>query len=236
VGAGELAAGIGPPVLWILLGALLAVEQVAFAQLQLAHSFVAGGLAGLLAGDPFLGALLGGVLGLLVCGHRPVGGVIPPDGGIGAVIGVLVWKLAPEPSGRALLLALGAALVTADLGRHTEAWTRRRNLGFLRAAEAEATPGAIRRAVGLALALGLLRGGLTVAIGLVLAPLVLGRLEPGGPAPVAILALLCGVGLAAEERLLGARKGRGLLLALGAALAVLGFIPGGLAGLAGGGR
>ncbi len=230
----DFVSGIGPAPLWILLGALLAVEQVSFAQLQLAHAFVAGGLAGLLAGDPFTGALLGGVLGLVLSGHRPVGGVIPPDAGIGAVIAVLSWELSPEPSGRALLLALGAGLVAADLGRHTEAWIRRRNLELLRTAEAFATPRAVRRAVAAALALAALRGGASVGLALVLAPPVLARLEPGGPSPVAILALVAGVGLAAQERLLGSRRWRGLGLALGAAAAVLQLVPGGIAGLGGG--
>jgi hypothetical protein len=210
VTAVDFVSGIGPAPLWILLGALLAVEQVSFAQLQLAHAFVAGGLAGLLAGDPFTGALLGGVLGLVLSGHRPVGGVIPPDAGIGAVIAVLSWELSPEPSGRALLLAL------------------------LRTAEAFATPRAVRRAVAAALALAALRGGASVGLALVLAPPVLARLEPGGPSPVAILALVAGVGLAAQERLLGSRRWRGLGLALGAAAAVLQLVPGGIAGLGGG--
>ena len=118
MGATELALGIGPPAIWVLLGVVLAVEQVSFAQLQLAHGFVAGGLAGLLIGDPFQGALLGGMIALVAGGHRPVGGVVPPDVGLGSVVAVLCWALAPAPSGRALLVALGAGFVTADLGRH----------------------------------------------------------------------------------------------------------------------
>jgi hypothetical protein len=233
---GEIAFAIGPPALWVLLGAVLAIEQVSFAQLQLAHGFVAGGLAGFLIGDPFQGALLGGAIGLVAGGHRPVGGVVPPDVGIGAVIAVLLWALAPAPSGRALLLSLGAGFVTADLGRHAEAWTRRRNLAFLTTAEAEATPSAVRRAVATAIALAALRGGLTIAVALVLGPPLLGRLSPGGPAPIAILALLAGVGLAAQERLLGARRGRGLLIALAMAGLLVLLVPGGMAAVLGRGR
>lgn len=223
----ELALAIGPPAMWVLLGAVLALEQVAFAQLQIAHGFVAGGLAGFLIGDPFQGALLGGMLGLVAGGHRPVGGVVPPDVGIAAVVAMLCWALAPAPSGRALLVALGVGFVVADLGRHSEAWTRRRNLGFLLTAEAEATPSAVRRAVASALALAALRGSLTLSLALVLAPPLMRRITAGGPAPIATLALLAGIGLAAQERLLGARRGRGLALALVTAVGMLWLVPGG---------
>jgi hypothetical protein len=126
--------------------------------------------------------------------------------------------------------------VAADLGRHTEAWTRRRNLTFLRAAESVATPRAVRQAVLAAVGLAAVRGGASVGLALFLAPLLLRRLEPGGPSPLATLALMAGVGLAAQERLLGSRKRRGLVLALLAALAVTGLSPGGWAALVGGGR
>jgi len=236
VGGSELAFAIGPPAIWVLLGAVLAIEQVSFAQLQLAHGFVAGGLAGFLIGDPFQGALLGGMIGLVAGGHRPVGGVVPPDVGSGAVVAVLLWALAPAPSGRALLLSLGAGFVTADLGRHAEAWTRRQNLALLATAEVEATSSAVRRAVATALALAALRGGLTIAVALVLGPALMHRLSPGGPAPIAILALLAGVGLAAQERLLGARRRRGLLIALAMAGLMVLLVPGGMAAVLGRGR
>jgi mannose/fructose/N-acetylgalactosamine-specific phosphotransferase system component IIC len=200
---------------WIALGAFLAVEQVSFAQLQLAHPLIAGTLAGLLAGDPARGALAGALLGLLVAGHRPVGGVIPPDGGPAAVIAAAALAM----DGRALVLALCVGVVAADLGRHTEGWTRRRNRDLVLRAEVQGTAGAVRRAVAAALALAALRGGATVALALALLNWALARLDLASSAsPIATLALVGGVGLAAQERLLGAHRRRGFLLAVAAAI------------------
>jgi mannose/fructose/N-acetylgalactosamine-specific phosphotransferase system component IIC len=205
---------------WIGLGAFIAVEQVSFAQLQLAHPLIAGTLAGLLAGDPARGALAGALLGLLLAGHRPVGGVIPPDAGPAAVIAAAALAM----DGRALVLALIAGVVAADLGRYTEAWTRRRNQDLLLRAEAAGTAGAVRSAIVAAVGLAALRGGFAVALALAGLHWALARMDMemgAGPSPIAVLALVGGVGIAAQERLLGADRRRGVGLFLAALLAVV---------------
>jgi mannose/fructose/N-acetylgalactosamine-specific phosphotransferase system component IIC len=206
-----------PAVALVLLGALVAVDQVSVAQLQLGHPLVAGTLAGAVCGRPLEGALLG----LLLAGHRPVGGVIPPDAGPAAVAAaaVLCSVQATGPGaprelpGAPLAAALLAGLVLADLGRHTEAWTRRRNLDFLRNAEARATPQAVTSAILLSVGLAALRGALTVALAVPLVGALERRIPPGGPGAVVVVALLGGIGLAAGERLLGTSRRQGLLLA-----------------------
>lgn len=225
----------GTTLVLILLGAVVALDQVSVAQLQFAHPLVAGTVAGAIAGGGAgagEGALIGALLGLILAGLRPVGGVIPPDGGPAAVVAsaglVKAAGLADRgagagggvlASGGALAFALLIGLALGILGRGTEGWTRRRNLGFLRSAEAEATPGAVQKAVASALVLAALRGGLTVALALPVATAFV-ALAPNGPARGVVVALAGGVGLAAQERLLGSRRLRGLLLAgLGAILA-----------------
>ncbi len=208
----------------IALGALVAVDQVSVAQLQIAHPLVAGTLAGAVAGRPLEGALVGALLGLLVAGHRPVGGVVAPDGGPAAVVAAAALArarggadLPAQMPGGSLALALLAGLLLADLGRHTEMWTRERNLRLLRWAEMRATAGAVRAAVAGAVGLAALRGGLTVAIGLPLLGAGLRGLEGRGPAAGVVVALVAGLGLAAGERLLGSRRRLGVVLAMAAA-------------------
>lgn len=198
----------------VLLGALLAIEQVSVAQLQLSHPFVAGTLAGLLTGHAGEGALLGALLGLLSATYRPVGGLIPPDGGPATVVAVGALAGGGSSGGGALAAALLAGLLFAELGRLTEAWTRDLNLGLVRRAEAEATPEAVRRAVLWAIAISALRGGLTVAIGLALATPLVARLSGRGLSPVVVVALAGGLGLVAHGRFFSFHRARGIVLAV----------------------
>jgi len=209
----------------VVLGAVIALDQMSVAQLQLGHPLVAGTLAGALAGNAVEGALVGALLGLILAGHRPVGGVIPPDGGPAAVVAAASLARAERASlagssGEALALAIGVGLVLAMIGQATESWTRSRNLLLVRRAEANATTGAVRVAVVAALVLAAFRGALTVAAALPVATAVVGRgVNGAGPAPAVVLAIVGGVGLSAQRRLLGPRRRLGLALALvGAAL------------------
>jgi mannose/fructose/N-acetylgalactosamine-specific phosphotransferase system component IIC len=229
----------------VLLGALVALDQVSFAQIQLSHPLVAGTLAGALAGGAMgavEGALVGALLGLVLAGHRPVGGVIPPDGGLAAVVaGAALGRQPLMDSGTALAFALLAGLGLAVLGRGTESWTRAVNLGLLRRAESMASARGVRRAVAAALALAAGRGAVTVLLAL---PVVTGFVARGGEEPSlargAVIAVAGGIGIGSQERLLGRRRGRGILLALaGLLLAVLPAILGwtaapSLSGLPGG--
>jgi len=131
---------------------------------------------------------------------------------------------APLP-GAPLAAALLLGLVVADLGRLTDAWTRRRNRDLLARAEAAATPEAVTAAVARSIGLAAARGALTVtfllpAIGLMGS---WARRPPaGGPHAAIVVALVGGIGLAAGERLLGSRRPRGLVLAgIGALAAFL---------------
>jgi mannose/fructose/N-acetylgalactosamine-specific phosphotransferase system component IIC len=208
----------------VLLGAVIALDQVSVAQLQLGHPLVAGTLAGALAGNTGEGALVGGLLGLILAGHRPVGGVIPPDGGPAAVVAAAsLARVEQRPtgaaSGEALAWALGIGLVLAILGQVTEGWTRKRSLHLVRQVEANPTARAVRKAMARACALAAVRGALTVALALPVAIAVVGRASGPGPARAVVLAIAGGVGLSAQQRLLGTRRPLGPALALlGAAL------------------
>ncbi len=220
----------------VLLGAVVAVDQASVAQLQLAHPLVAGTLAGAVVGRPLEGALAGALIGLLLAGHRPVGGVIPPDAGTGAVVaGAALARAAgagasgaagspSELAGGPLAVALLLGLVAADLGRLSDVWTRRRNRDLLARAEAAATSRAVRAAVAGAVCLAALRGALTVVL-LLPAIAAVGswarRAPAGGLRAVLVVALVGGIGLAAGERLLGVRRVRGLVLAGAGAIAAV---------------
>jgi PTS system mannose-specific IIC component len=211
--------GLDPAVFGlVLLGALLAIEQVSVAQLQLSHAFVAGTLAGLLTGHAGEGALLGALLGLLTATYRPVGGVIPPDGGPAAVVAVGALAgggtlAGAAHTGAALGAALLVGLLIAELGRVSEAWTRELNLGLVRRAEAEATTEAVRRAVLWAIVIAAARGALTVVIGLALATPLVAWLDGRGLAPVVVVALAGGLGLVAHGRFFSFHRVRGIILA-----------------------
>ncbi len=226
----------------VIFGAVVALDHVSVAQIQIAHPLVAGTIGGAIAGGVAgagEGALVGGLLGLILAGHRPVGGVIPPDGGLGALVAAaslvrgLPLALAasgtapPGAGGTALALALLIGLGLAVIGRGTEGWTRRLNLELLRRAEAEPTPGAVDRAILNALALAALRGAVTVTLAMPAALALVTRVGTGGGvARAAVVAIAGGVGLDAQERLLGLNRRRGLLLAaIGALLAVVFSLP-----------
>lgn len=102
-----------------LLGALLAMDENSLAQTWLSQPLPACTLAGLLAGDPVSGMLLGFMLQLVVVGNLPVGASFELDS-VSAALGMTVgavqsgWRL--DALSSVLGPADGAGLAAARLG------------------------------------------------------------------------------------------------------------------------
>ena len=112
-------------------GSLLSLDRRAAVQAMLAHPVVASALAGWALGDLPAGLLVGVLLGLLWSGALPVGGVVPPDETLGAVVGTGVAVLGARAVGADLLPAAMCGFLTgvpaALLGRRLELVLRRYN-------------------------------------------------------------------------------------------------------------
>ena len=112
-------------------GALLSLDRRAAVQAMLAHPVVAAALSGWALGDLPVGLLVGVLIGLLWSGALPVGGVVPPDETLGAVVGTGVAVLGARAIGVEVLPAAMCGFVAgvpaALLGRRLELVLRRYN-------------------------------------------------------------------------------------------------------------
>ena len=189
-------------------GVVVGLDLVSVAQVMVARPFVAGTVAGWLAGDPMAGAMVGVALELFALDLLPVGGVRYPDYGPAAVAGAATAAGAPGVLGLGPAVAVG--LVVAYAGEWAMQLTRRLNsrdvqrcggaldAGELATIRAVQLRGILRDAVralvvtllGLALA-GAVRRWLpldvrgvvlvgTVAVGAALAVAAVGALRLGG--------------------------------------------------------
>jgi PTS system mannose-specific IIC component len=108
-----------------LWGTLAGLDLIALGQFMVGRPLVAGTVAGLLAGDPAAGALLGMTLELFALDILPVGAARYPDYGPAAVAGVATAAGAPG------LLGLGPGLAVALIVAYAGEWAiqvvRRRN-------------------------------------------------------------------------------------------------------------
>lgn len=129
-------------------GSLLSLDRRAAVQAMLAHPIVAAGLAGWALGDLPVGLLVGVLIGLLWSGALPVGGVVPPDETLGAVVGVGVAVLGARAVGAEVLPAAMCGFVAgvpaALLGRRLELVLRRYNSVLATRAEKSASEGDVR--------------------------------------------------------------------------------------------
>ncbi|MFH1143535.1 MAG: PTS sugar transporter subunit IIC, partial [Candidatus Eisenbacteria bacterium] len=108
--------------------ALVSVDERALGPLVFHEPLVASGVAGLLAGVPGVGILIGLTLQLIWPGLRPLGGSRLPTPGLAALVGLAWYLFLPDESGPwHLPIALGAAMGAAAWGRAAEDVLRRRN-------------------------------------------------------------------------------------------------------------
>ncbi len=180
-----------------LWGTVVGMDLVTFPQGLLSRPLVAAAVAGLIAGDPPAGVVLGVALELFALDVLPVGAARYPDYGPPAVAAVAFLAHRPWPPalGYAVILALGLAA----LGGWTLVWLRNANSRSLRRHAAGLAAGnprtlaalqwqGIWRDLARSLALTLLGLGAAVTAR---------DLVPLGPHPGLVTAVAVGAGLAA---------------------------------------
>ena len=210
-----------------LLGGLLALDGTSVGQFMVSRPLVAGVFTGWIVGDPALGLLVGGVLELFFLPAFPVGGASFPEEGPSTVVAVATASLAPEAGA----LAVGAllAFLWARLGAGSIRLLRRVNGRLV----PDPSRGVVtaRSLVGLhVLGIGLdfLRGLLLTGTGVFLGAWLVGMLAESWPLTrpmtVGVLALGASIPLGGLIRGLGGWRRRGLILAAGLLLFLLGSL------------
>lgn len=175
------------------LGALVSLDRRAAVQAMFAHPIVAAALIGLALGDLRTGLFVGVLIGLLWSGRLPVGGVVPPDETLGAVVASGCAILGGRAAGLDPLPAavLGAALgvPAALVGRRLELLLRRYNGALAREAEKSVRDGdlsavdrATRRALVAALGGAFVLTLVLLSIGVTLVRTGAARFPGAGPA------------------------------------------------------
>lgn len=109
----------------VILGGLLALDQTSLGQFMASRPLVAGVVAGLVVGDPWLGLAVGGFLEVLFLPAFPVGGGSFPETGPATVVGVAAASGGGAVGGLAVGVLFGTAW--ALLGELTIRLLRRLN-------------------------------------------------------------------------------------------------------------
>ena len=187
-----------------LVAGALALDTTAAFQVMVSQPLVAGSVAGLVVGDPALGAAVGATLQLVWIGVLPVGAAPFPDVAPASVVGVgLAYLLGRSGVAPAWSLAAGVivGLVVGAVGRVAVRGVRTLNVRFAELADRRAVqgdPSGVRAAVGLGLATRFGAGFAVAAVFLGAASAVLGGILPGAaPAPFPTLLWAAPVGAAA---------------------------------------
>jgi hypothetical protein len=108
--------------LLLLLGGWVALDGAAVGQFLLSRPIMAAPIAGLIAGDPLAGLLVGLLLELAHLAHLPLGGAQLPEPGPGAVVAGAVAGLVGGGAGLTLGFTLGLGL--GWLGGRSVVWHR----------------------------------------------------------------------------------------------------------------
>jgi PTS system mannose-specific IIC component len=210
---------IDPTMLWLLAwGVVVGLDLVSVAQVMVARPFAAGIVAGLIAGDPVAGGVVGVTLELFALDLLPVGAARYPDYGPAAVAAAATAVGAPGVLGLGPAVAVGllvayAGEVSLQVVRHFNSDDARRNREGLDRGDVRS----IRRVH----ARGLLRDGVRVllvtAAGLALAAAVRRWLPLDLPGAVLVATVAVGAALAVGAtgalRLAGRGSGRAWLAA-----------------------
>jgi mannose/fructose/N-acetylgalactosamine-specific phosphotransferase system component IIC len=175
-----------------LLGGLVAVDGVAAVQSMVSRPLVAGWLAGLVLGEPLLGAEVGLLLELYILVSVPSGGGRFPEGGTAAVVAVAA-AAAVAATAAALAVGVAAGLGTGWLAAQSQVGMRHWNERGADTAEHHLHVREVNRAQGLGLALDFARGAALTGLGVggvrLLVPLLASE-WPLGTGETSILVLL----------------------------------------------
>lgn len=192
-----------------LLGGVLALDATSFGQFMLSRPLIAAGLAGMIAGNPQGGIVVGLLLEAIHLAVLPVGAARYPEAGPAAVAAAGAYARALETAQVALLASVVFMLAWGWFGGRTVEWLRRWNARTAVPAAGPVDGAAIDRLHLRALGLDFLRGVAVTALGL----LVLGTLlETLGWIPFRepwtrpALALSAAAALASSLRLFGRRR------------------------------
>lgn len=216
---------------FIVLGALLGLDVVAFPQAMISRPIVAATATGALAGDPLRGLAIGVALEFFALEAMPFGSSRYPEWGSAAVIGGVLFSRTAEGTAGAMTVAVLIALIAAGIGGTSMHLLRRLNAAVARTQQARIARGsgsAVTVVQLTGLTIDLVRAGAVTALILAVAvPLYDRTLATFVLTPVVSRAVVVGtassVGLAAiwkvTQATAGARwyLGAGLLLGFGLA-------------------
>lgn len=187
-----------------LWGTLAGLDLVTFPQGLLGRPVVAGGVAGLLAGDPAAGLQVGILLELYALDVLPIGAARYPDYGPGAVVAAAgVAALGPWALGPATVLGLALA----QLAGQAMEWLRRSSGARVRhlASRLDAgDPSLVRSLQRRGLLLDAGRSLAVTLLGLSVAPALFGLMREAAPA---LTVLAVGGGMAAAAHGVTQRAG-----------------------------
>lgn len=192
-----------------LLGGLLALDATSVGQFMLGRPLIAAGLAGMIAGNPEGGIVVGLLLEAIHLAVLPVGAARYPEAGPAAVAAAGAFAGAEVGQQVALLASVVFMLAWGWVGGRSVEWLRRWNVRMAVPAEGPVDLGTVERIHLRATLLDFLRGVLVTLAGL----LVLGTLlETLGWIPFRepwtrpALALSAAAALASSLRLFGRRR------------------------------
>jgi len=219
---------------FVVLGAVLGLDVVAFPQVMLSRPIVAATLAGALAGAPLRGLTIGVALEFFALEAMPFGSSRYPEWGSAAVVGGAVFTRASEGTAGAMTVAVLIALIAAGVGGTSMHLLRRLNAAVARRQQARIARGsgsAVTVVQLTGLTIDLIRAGAVTALVLAIAvPLYDRALAGFAFSPVASRAVVVGtaasVGLAAVWKVTQSTAGArwyllaGLLLGFGVAWGV----------------
>lgn len=192
-----------------LLGGLLALDATSVGQLMLGRPLIAAGLAGMVAGNPAAGIVVGVLMEAIHLAVLPVGAARYPEAGPAAVAAAGAYAGAEVGQQVALLASVVFMLAWGWVGGRSVEWLRRWNVRMAVPAGGPVDLAAVERVHLRATLLDFVRGtGVTLVGLLVLGTLLetLGWIPFREPWTRPALALSAAAALASSLRLFGRRR------------------------------
>ena len=211
----------------VLLGGAVGLDSTSFPQAMYSRPFVAGALAGLLAGRPVEGVVIGMLLEIFALPILPFGAAGYPESGTAAVASVLAYDwVTPAMDAELLFLTIAFGLFLSHASGYSVRLLRIRNGRAVGGYEGEPIEGdVVERAHLLSMALDFVRGSLVTTAGTAVLILALGlavRTQWGLPVPAFnLLIVAAAMMIGGSLTIFGTVRERILSFGLGAALTAL---------------